>query len=383
MDTQGILPSSDFDSFIEEPMEMIREVAAETRGRVRNYASKHKIKLVGILASSSNPLEGSSDTYASWISKTLEEDGIEYETWRVQKHTSTTELQLTRLVHRANQMKSIHGILVYYPLFHKYPYVMGLDPITGIWSEDRERIKLKDQSDCVEILEKNKRILPGLTYKTRDDMFRNIIHPQRDVEGLGPLYHNRRLFCNPKVYIDNEYDEQLHHFLFPCTALAIIRIIKKALSRKQTGLYDITKPVGRRFEGTTVTIINRSDILGRPLASMLANDGAKVWSVDYDSIILYKPTTGRMNRCPGAKMTLDKCINESCIIVTAVPSENFKINANWIKPNSIVINVASEPNVDEDNLRGIEGVVYFPKVGAVTVAMLEQNLMMLHKRFYA
>lgn len=383
VESQDIVTLANADPFIEEPNDMIRAVAEETRERVRRYASKHKIKLVGILASSLNPFEGSSDTYASWISKTLEEDGIEYETWRVQTHTSTTELQLSRLVHRANHMNSIHGILVYYPLFHKYPYVIGLDPVTGVWSEEREQIKLKDQSDCVEILEKNKRMLPGLTYKTRDDIFRDTINPQRDVEGLGPQYHNRRLFCNPKVYIDDEYDEQTYHVLFPCTALAIVRIIKRALSCKYTGLYDVNKPIGRRFEGTTVTIINRSDILGRPLASMLANDGAKVWSIDCDSIILYKPTTGHMNRCPGTRMTMEKCIKESSVIVTAVPSETFKIDAKWIQPNSVVVNVASEPNVDEDNLRGVEGVTYFPKIGAVTVSMLEQNLMRLHKRFHS
>ena len=383
MESQHIVAPIHLDPFIDEPMEIIRHVAEDTRGHVRNYASKHKLKLVGILASSSNPFEDSSDTYASWISKTLEEDGIDYETWRVQMHTSTTELQLSRLVHRANHMDSVHGVLVYYPLFHKYPYVLGLDPITGVWSEDRERMKLKDPNNCTMILEKNKRVLPGLTYKTRDDVFRDTINSHRDVEGLGPLYHNRRLFCNPKIYIDNEDDGPLRQVLFPCTALAVVRIVKRALSCKQSALYDQTKPIGRRFEGTTVTIINRSDILGRPLASMLANDGAKVWSIDHDSIILYKPSTGRMNRCPGARMTMEKCIKESSVIVTAVPSGTFKINADWIQPHSTVVNVASEPNVDEDDLRGIHGVTYFPKVGAVTVAMLEQNLVKLHKRFHA
>lgn len=32
-------------------------------------------------------------------------------------------------------------------------------------------------------------------------------------------------------------------------------------------------PVGDRMEGKTVTIINRSEIVGRPLGALLANDG--------------------------------------------------------------------------------------------------------------
>lgn len=40
--------------------------------------------------------------------------------------------------------------------------------------------------------------------------------------------------------------------------------------------------------GKTITIINRSEIVGRPLAAMLANDGAIIYSVDIDSIFLFK-----------------------------------------------------------------------------------------------
>jgi methylenetetrahydrofolate dehydrogenase (NAD+) len=31
-----------------------------------------------------------------------------------------------------------------------------------------------------------------------------------------------------------------------------------------------------------VTVINRSEVVGRPLAALLANDGARVFSVDID-----------------------------------------------------------------------------------------------------
>lgn len=371
------------DLFMDKPAAMVSKVAEESRRNVRHYTSLNKLKLVGILASSSSErMEGSSDRYAAWISKTFQEDGIDYETWRVTMEHSTSEIQLSRLIQRANNMDGIHGILIYYPLFQKYPYVMGVDPSTGVWSEEQERICLNRRMDCEKLLERNKKAIPGLTYKTRDDVFRDSVRPSRDVEGLGSLHHNRRLFCTPNLYIDHDDDmdilQRSDSILFPCTALAVVRILKRALLEQHPNS-NIQDYKDKRFAGITVTIINRSDILGRPLASMLANEGATVWSIDCDSIILYKPFTGRINRCPGIHMTLKQCISESSVIVTAVPSCEFKINTEWIQPNSIVVNVASDQNVHEEELRSIDGILYFTKIGAVTVAMLERNLVLLHK----
>jgi hypothetical protein len=49
------------------------------------------------------------------------------------------------------------------------------------------------------------------------------------------------------------------------------------------------------MEGKIVTVINRSEIVGRPLAAMLANDGAEVYSVDINSI--YRLSGGRLYPC--------------------------------------------------------------------------------------
>lgn len=43
-----------------------------------------------------------------------------------------------------------------------------------------------------------------------------------------------------------------------------------------------------------MTIVNRSEVVGHPLAAMLANDGATVYSVDMDSI--YVLENGKMHR---------------------------------------------------------------------------------------
>lgn len=223
----------------------------------------------------------------------------------------------------------------------------------------------------------------SICYKTRDDYYRDSIYPSRDVEGLCSKYHSRKWFRDRSLYVDR-YDgvssldamEGQNKTIFPCTALAVVRILKQCLGKKE---YDADKPVGRRFEGMTVTIINRSQILGRPLASLLVNDGACVYSVDEHSIIQMKPGD-KWNRCFLVQKDIMSCIQESTVIVTGVPCSTFRIPTGWIQPHSTVVNVSSESNVDEDELRNIPGVQYIPAIGKVTVALLEYNLVELHRR---
>jgi hypothetical protein len=53
-------------------------------------------------------------------------------------------------------------------------------------------------------------------------------------------------------------------------------------------VYDETLPLGNRMAGKNVVVINRSEIVGRPLAAMLANDGADVYSVDLNGVFLMR-----------------------------------------------------------------------------------------------
>lgn len=48
---------------------------------------------------------------------------------------------------------------------------------------------------------------------------------------------------------------------------------------------DIANDGVKLFDNTTVTIINRSEVLGLPLATMLSNQGATVYSMNIDSIL--------------------------------------------------------------------------------------------------
>jgi methylenetetrahydrofolate dehydrogenase (NAD+) len=100
-------------------------------------------------------------------------------------------------------------------------------------------------------------------------------------------------------YLD--YPANNQKCLLPCTALSVVKIIE-ACPRT----YDMAKPVGRKLEGKTVTVINRSEIVGRPLAAMLANDGADVYSIDINSIYMFRD--GRLHPCPDE--TPESCVRK-------------------------------------------------------------------------
>ena len=52
-------------------------------------------------------------------------------------------------------------------------------------------------------------------------------------------------------------------------------------------LYDSDIPYGNQLFGKVITIINRSEVVGRPLAALLDNDGATVYSVDIHDILRF------------------------------------------------------------------------------------------------
>jgi methylenetetrahydrofolate dehydrogenase (NAD+) len=129
---------------------------------------------------------------------------------------------------------------------------------------------------------------------------------------------------------------------------------------------------------TVVTIVNRSEIMGRPLAAMLANAGATVYSIDAHSILLFR-NGGRIRRCTDLAMTMERCIRQSTVVVSGVPSPEFSIPSEWINPGTTFVNVSEYSNVCEDSILDIPGVQYVPHVGKVTIAVLEQNLIDLHR----
>ena len=67
---------------------------------------------------------------------------------------------------------------------------------------------------------------------------------------------------------------------------------------------------------------------------------------------------------------------------SGVPTSDYRLPVEWIRPNTVVVNVSSFKNVDEDALLQVPGVQYVPLVGRVTVAMLERNLLRLYENFH-
>lgn len=277
--------------------------------------------LVGILANK----DPAAKQYAEWTGKACRNDGLRYEL-RVVDDPIDVENALVN----ANEDPRVHGIIVYYPIFGQEESFSGV---------------------------------------SHDDYLRDSVSVKCDVEGLCHTYRTN-LYRNVR-YMD--YPANTIKCLLPCTALSVVKILEHC-----PGVHDVKKPIGQKMTGKTVTVINRSEIVGRPLAAMLANDGANVYSIDIDSIYLF--TGGRLQKCENE--TPESCVRKSNIIVTGVPTKAYRLPTEWIQPNSTVVNVASFKNVDEEALLKIPGVVYVPQVGKVTVAMLERNLVRLFENYH-
>lgn len=264
--------------------------------------------------------------YAEWTGKACRADGLRYDLRIVDDPINVEDTLID-----ANDDPRVHGIIVYYPIFGQEESFSGL---------------------------------------SHDDYLRDTISYKCDVEGLCHLYRTN-LYRNVRFL---DYPRNTKKCLLPCTALSVMKLLEES-----PGCSDSSRPIGKKMSGKTVTVINRSEIVGRPLAAMLANDGAEVFSVDISTIYLFK--NGRLEKCDDE--TPETCVRKSSIVITGVPTKAYRLPTEWIQPNTTVVNVASFKNVDEESLLKIPGVVYIPQVGKVTVAMLERNLVRLFENFHA
>lgn len=72
--------------------------------------------------------------------------------------------------------------------------------------------------------------------------------------------------------------------------------------------------------GKTIAIINRSEIVGRPLAAMLANDGATIYSVDVDSIFLFK--RGALRK---TEATVEEAVGQCDVVITVRKTQRNRL----------------------------------------------------------
>eukprot|EP00443_Scrippsiella_acuminata_P129955 CAMPEP_0115689052 /NCGR_PEP_ID=MMETSP0272-20121206/61339_1 /TAXON_ID=71861 /ORGANISM="Scrippsiella trochoidea, Strain CCMP3099" /LENGTH=1176 /DNA_ID=CAMNT_0003128783 /DNA_START=42 /DNA_END=3568 /DNA_ORIENTATION=+ len=299
--------------------EIAKPFVLDIQETVAQLPKDRRPKLVGILANS----DPAARKYAEWTGKTFQRDGMEFEVRQVETESIEQALE------EANLDRSVSGIMIYYPVFGNRPSFQG---------------------------------------SSYDDSLRDSVSLAKDVEGLCHFYR-RTLYRNQR-YVDTE---QARKCVLPCTPLAVVKILE------HLGAYDDQHASGDRMAGKTVTIVNRSEIVGRPLAAMLANDGAAVYSVDIDSTYIFR--RGRVEPVQ-ADCTTEEFVRKSDVVILGVPTESYKMNPSWVKEGAIVVNVASHKNIDEARLLATRpGVRFVPQVGKVTIAMLERNLLRLHQNF--
>lgn len=267
--------------------------------------------LVGFLANS----DPAAKMYADWTRKTCEENGFSFDLRVLDKDV------LEDAILAANADDAVDGIIIYFPVFGS--------------SQDR--------------------YLQQLTV------------PEKDVEGLSHtylfnMYQNRRFLDLAKR----------QKSLLPCTPLAIIKILE------HIGVYNSILPYGNRLFGRTITVVNRSEIVGRPLAALLANDGAEVWSVDVTGVQRFSRGEGikrRMHHVQDVSETLEDVVPRSDVVITGVPSKNYKFPVHLLKQGAVCINFSSEKNFDPEVKERAS--IYVPAVGKVTITILLRNILRL------
>jgi methylenetetrahydrofolate dehydrogenase (NADP+)/methenyltetrahydrofolate cyclohydrolase len=223
-------------------------------------------------------------------------------------------------IRSANADPDVHGIIVYYPIF-------GTE---------------------------------------QDAYLRDLVDPAKDIEGLHStwarhLYENRR-------FVDEAKTKKA---ILPCTPLAILKLVEGA------GFFHAE---GRPLEGRTVTIFNRSEVVGRPLACMMAHDGARVYSFDVDGPLLFEPPAGpeSAHRVVETVVTRAQALGESDIVITGVPSKEFPlVHGHELRTGALCINFSTFKNFSDD-LEG-KAACFIPRVGPMTVLMVIRNALRLQQ----
>ena len=226
-------------------------------------------------------------------------------------------LELEIEIIKANEDKEVHGIFIYLPVFSNQ----------------------------------------------EDDYLRNLVHYTKDIEA-GSLYWTRKLNTNDRSATDEDTNKKA---LIPCTPLAIVKVLDDI---GEYGNGDLP------LAGKAITIFNRSEVIGRPLAVMMSNDGAMVLSFDEHGPLEFK--AGAPNE---TSMDRRSALAQSDIIITGVPGSGFAlVKREEVPSNSVCVNFSSEKNFNEDVESHVR--TFIPRVGPMTVAMCMRNTIRLFENFH-
>lgn len=257
--------------------------------------------------------ERASQVYADYAAAGCAATGIGWDLRRVDPE------DVSRVVFELNDDPACHGIMVFYPIFGG----------------------------------------------ARDRSLQNELRPEKDVEGLhaqwtGRLYHDIRT-------VDPEGKKKA---VLPCTPLGVVK------SLEALGAYRTELGPRRQADGLVATVFNRSEVVGRPLAAMLAHDGARVFSFDIDGPVIFE---GR--RVTPTDIDRRTALALSDVVVAAVPSRDFpRVRADELKPGCVAVNVAHGNNLAEDVVDVARHTLL--RVGPITVAMLMRNTARLFENFH-
>lgn len=258
--------------------------------------------------------EGPANTYAAYARRGAEDAGITMDVWEPDPAAAEAAIR------EANADPSVDGIFLYYPL---------TDPVEDRW-------------------------------------LRELVDPRKDVEGMHSFWS--RLLYENRRYVD---DASSLRAILPCTPLGILKLLDEA------GLGARGNPNRARLDGVVACVINRSEVVGRPLSAMLANDGATVISLDLAGAVIFEPAIGR--RAHAVRDTDEDratALRRADVVITGVPSREFPlVTAEEIKPGAICLNFSEYRNFDDSVLEVASAFV--PRVGPMTVAMATRNLLRL------
>ena len=226
-------------------------------------------------------------------------------------------LELEIEIIKANEDKEVHGIFIYFPVFSNQ----------------------------------------------EDDYLRNLVHYTKDIEA-GSLYWTRKLNTNDRSATDEDTNKKA---LIPCTPLAIVKVLDDI---GEYGNGDLP------LAGKAITIFNRSEVIGRPLAVMMSNDGAMVLSFDEHGPLEFK--AGAPNE---TSMDRRSALAQSDIIITGVPGSGFAlVKREEVPSNAVCVNFSSEKNFNENVKSHVR--TFIPRVGPMTVAMCMRNTIRLFENFH-
>jgi 5,10-methylene-tetrahydrofolate dehydrogenase/methenyl tetrahydrofolate cyclohydrolase len=258
--------------------------------------------------------DGPAYTYAQYARRGAEDAGITMDLWQLSGDRAAAAIR------EANADPAVDGIFLYYPL---------ADPVEDRW-------------------------------------LRELVDPRKDVEGMHSFWS--RLLYENRRYVD---DNGSLRAILPCTPLGILKLLDAA------GLRARGRGDKAPLEGVVACVINRSEIVGRPLSAMLANDGATVYSLDLTGSLVFEPAIGRhAHAVRDSDSDRAAALREADVVITGVPSRDFPlVTGDEIKPGAICVNFSEFRNFDDSVLDVASAFV--PRVGPMTVAMATRNLVRL------